>query len=396
MLQAKYGARSPPSSFIWRGTWRSTLLNQDRDLEPTLDCSYLFSDVLHRPFFCSQIPLAPFASNIPKRNSIRRVANRTPNEIFTADLPVILTNVVQTWPAYKTWSLDTLVAQHGNTKFRAEAVDWLLSDYARYMANNTDESPLYLFDSHFSQKMSLPSDTNANANAKTPLHYTAPEPFGPSQDLFSVLGAQRPDHKWLIIGPTRSGSTFHKDPNGTCAWNAVLRGRKYWILFPPSVLPPGVFVSADRSEVTAPLSIAEWLLGFHAEARRAEGCLEGICEAGECIYVPAGWYHLVLNLEDSVALTQNFVPRHRLADVLLFLRDRREQVSGFRDDVQDPYELFVARLKELEPAVLDEAMAVLEMRTKNAKAKWEQVKTDDGEGFAFGFGGGDDDDDDIP
>lgn len=62
-------------------------------------------------------------------------------------------------------------------------------------------------------------------------------------------------------------------------------------MFPPSVpQPPGVFVSEDSSEVTSPLSIAEYLLTFHAEARREAGCYEGICGAGELLYVPSGWW----------------------------------------------------------------------------------------------------------
>ena len=59
-------------------------------------------------------------------------------------------------------------------------------------------------------------------------------------DLFSVLKEQRPDHSWLIWGPSRSGSSFHKDPNGTSAWNAVVRGSKKWIMYPPHVAPPGM------------------------------------------------------------------------------------------------------------------------------------------------------------
>lgn len=62
-------------------------------------------------------------------------------------------------------------------------------------------------------------------------------------------------------------------------------------MFPSSAKappPPGVFVSEDQSEVTSPLSIAEWLLGFHAEARKTKGCLEGICYAGDVLHVPSG------------------------------------------------------------------------------------------------------------
>lgn len=39
---------------------------------------------------------------------------------------------------------------------------------------------------------------------------------------------------------------------------------------------------------------------------------------------------VVVNLEDSIAVTQNFVSRTNLSKVLLFLRNRPDQVSGFR------------------------------------------------------------------
>jgi hypothetical protein len=324
-----------------------------------VDCSNLFSDALHRPYFCAHVPLEPFVTNIPPRNRIHRLTSLTYDEFTESytNKPFIISEPTRLWPVFGSWSAKSLLKQYPKVKFRAEAVDWPFDVYVDYMKDNHDESPLYLFDRSFAEKMNIQVADSSQAHlhdgtspeapsteTERKVAYWAPSFFGP--DLFSVLGPQRPDHRWLIIGPSRSGSTFHKDPNATCAWNAVLTGRKYWIMFPSSASlppPPGVFVSADQSEVTSPLSIAEWFLGFQAEARRTEGCIEGVCEAGELLYVPAGWYHLVVNLEDSIALTQNFVPRQRLASVLHFLRDKSDQVSGFAKDVQNPYELFVTR-----------------------------------------------------
>ena len=56
-------------------------------------------------------------------------------------------------------------------------------------------------------------------------------------DLFRVFGETcRPDYRWLIAGPKRSGSIFHIDPNQTNAWNVCVKGRKKWIFYPPSVI----------------------------------------------------------------------------------------------------------------------------------------------------------------
>ena len=305
------------------------------------------------------------------------------------DKPFVLTSPVKQWPVYRSWSFEHLLDKYGDVRFRAESVDWPFRSYLDYMRNNQDESPLYLFDRSFAEKMHLNVSVEPDAEAD----YWPPTCFG--TDAFSVLGSQRPDHRWLIVGPERSGSTFHKDPNATSAWNAVIKGSKYWIMFPSSSSlppPPGVYVSADQSEVTSPLSIAEWLLGFHAEARATPSCKEGICHEGEVLHVPSGWYHLVLNLEPSIAITQNFVPRKRVGAVLQFLRDQKQSISGFSEDVDDPYALFVERLRESDPELLEEGL-----RGVDRKGRWEtltkDVVNDGNAGFAFGFGGIDDEED---
>lgn len=401
----RVASRSPPSHFFWKGTWRATYLNLPVSEVPKLDCSHLFSDTLHRPFYCAHISLEPYVTNIPAKNQIARLADLSPEEFHDewTDKPFILTEPVKEWPAYKNWSVETLRSKYGETVFRAEAVDWSFNTYVDYMRNHSDESPLYLFDRDFVSKMNLkvgPLDQEPEAV------YWPPPCFG--EDLFSVLGNDRPDRRWLIIGPERSGSTFHKDPNATSAWNAVVRGSKYWIMFPSSSKlppPPGVYVSVDQSEVTSPLSIAEWLLGFHAEARRTPGCLEGICGEGEILHVPSGWWHLVVNVEPAIAITQNFIPRGHLSSALSFLSNKADQVSGFRKDVVDPYERFVNRLRESHSELLEQALGEMKSKTDGKKRKWDELvhgpadqdAAGDGSGAGgFSFGFGDDSDVEVP
>lgn len=406
---------SPLSSSVddqaldWRGTWRATYLSLPCEAASKVDCTGLYSDTLFRPFHCANVPLRLYTNPAHFRSHIPKLTNLTSDEFKAnwSDKPFILTEPVKSWRMYREWDVVKLVERYGRQVFRCEAVDWQMQTYVQYMHTTEDESPLYLFDSQFVEKMDLrvgePSSTSAGSQSN--VDYTSPKVFHP--DLFTVLGAERPSHRWLIVGPPRSGSSFHTDPNGTSAWNAVIRGRKYWIMCPEP--PPGVYVSEDESEVTSPSSIAEWLLSFHAEARRMPGCCEGICEEGEVLHVPGGWYHLVLNLPrddgslgDNIAVTQNFVPESRLPKVLSFLENKSDQISGFRfsDDSQNEtltddqrsrfsaYDLFTTRLEKEYPDAL--RAAVIEINSKkiirDRESAWTGTVKNKKDGGAFSFG----------
>ena len=117
-------------------------------------------------------------------------------------------------------------------------------------------------------------------------------------DLFALLDDDvRPDFRWLLIGAAKSGSTFHKDPNNTSAFNAIISGQKKWILLPPQRRPPGVFCDSSESSVVVPLSLVEWFEQFY-DATRRMNALEAVLKPGDVIYVPRSWWHLVLNLEE--------------------------------------------------------------------------------------------------
>lgn len=338
----KLGKEAPPLK--WRGSWRLSVLEiAPEDLANLkLPGNLLCSDVLYRPFQCSQIDYDKLFHDLIQDEKeyrdtcMKNLEHKMPmptipgghiprlseSSLTQADFdskwnkePFILVNSNKSrWPQ---WDLKSLLERFSSVKFRQEAVQWPLSLYSEYLANNCDESPLYLF------------DCSSNAMKTLQKEYDVPQLF--QQDLFTLFQHCRPDHAWLIIGSKRSGSTFHKDPNYTSAWNAALSGRKVWVMFPPGITPPGVSTDEEESEVTSPVGIAEWVLsGFYNEAATLPEAQIGITFPGECMYVPSGWWHMVINLDDSVALTQNFVPEVKLANALHFLKNKRNQLSGFR------------------------------------------------------------------
>lgn len=97
----------------------------------------------------------------------------------------------------------------------------------------------------------------------------------------------------MIVGPKRSGSVFHIDPNATHAWNACIQGRKRWIFYPPGDPPPGVIPSADGDEVALPFSVGEWIIQYWTEhmkqyKKRPFGSRPMECTTfpGDVIFVP--------------------------------------------------------------------------------------------------------------
>jgi hypothetical protein len=411
--------QSSPSS--WKDLYVSTFHDNFQKHIPMNLSGKVYSDFLYRNHLCRSfaIPSAWLEDEKLTSNTSRRVPS-VDYESFRADqffkdcertnTPVLIRGAASTTRAYKNWNdpeyllkttqkttqttPDTQTSDTSSTTlFRATSgaaplsADFSLPAYLNYCQSFDywEESPLYLFDRNafldpqhpwsldffddFYQNCPYWNVHNNNDNSSDSSSHN----YG--HDLLQHLGCnkKRPDHTWIILGPKRSGSVFHLDPNATHAWNVSLKGRKRWIFYPPGVAPPGVHPSEDGDEVALPLSVGEWILQYwqeHVERSSSkmtppnERPYECTAHPGDAIFVPHGWWHMVVNLDDdyNLAMTHNYVSPSNLGNVLKFFKERKDQISGCRDRVESIkpdqlHDAFVTALEREAPQFLKEAQA---------------------------------------
>lgn len=203
-----------------------------------------------------------------------------------------------------------------------------LKHFMRYLYNNVDDSPLYIFDSTFDE----------DRLAKRLLDdYRVPTYF--NEDLFHLVGEKRrPPYRWFLVGPERSGTCVHIDPLATSAWNTLIVGKKRWVLFPPHV-PKSVVKGKGlikKHEDDEAVHYFTFILPRIRKAAVSCGgtgkyenfeCYEFTQFEGETVFIPNGWWHAVLNLTHTVGITQNFCSQRNFDEVWIKTRTGRKKMA---------------------------------------------------------------------
>ena len=250
--------------------------------------------------------------------------------------PLIISGCADTWPAMSKWSWSYFGSSElRELKFKCGeddegySVKMKLKHFVEYALCTRDDSPLYVFDQH-----SMEHDILAN---KLLSEYAVPPYFQP--DLFDVVDDdRRPPHRWVLLGPERSGSSVHIDPLMTSAWNTLISGRKQWVLFKPSANKSIVsgktykLPGEDNEAITYFINILP-RIKQHEQQRILNGVSaeldirEFIQYPGDTVYIPGGWHHAVLNLEHSIAVTQNFCSKTNFPEVFRKTRTTRKHLA---------------------------------------------------------------------
>mmetsp|Transcript_3216 Transcript_3216/g.4658 ORF Transcript_3216/g.4658 Transcript_3216/m.4658 type:complete len:287 (-) Transcript_3216:93-953(-) len=234
------------------------------------------------------------------------------------------------------------------------------------MMHQKDDSPMYLFDCSFDEH---------ERESELLKDYEVPKYF--KNDLFNLISeSRRPPYRWFLIGPERSGTSAHIDPLGTSAWNALVFGRKRWVLTKPGTRKRHVKgyklrQRGEDGEASTYFSyvIPRILKEEHRKKVRDMGIREAIQEPGEVIYVPGGWYHAVLNLTHTVAVTQNFCARAQFLKIWRHVRKGRKKMA----------KKWLAKLKEIYPDLAEAALKCneedgWEMKSSSSKKKKKKKK----------------------
>jgi hypothetical protein len=168
------------------------LKNKPRTYHPV---SHFYSDLLHQSWLCATLEVDPIwleVENIDRRSNLSSEEFKSQYE--RQNRPVILTDIVTKWPAMQKWNRSYLQKAFKDGSVIVGDASMKFEAYCRYADSQQDELPLYLFDKEF-----------IKAAPQLGKDYLVPEHF--SEDLFSVLGEEaRPDYRWLIAGPHKSGS----------------------------------------------------------------------------------------------------------------------------------------------------------------------------------------------
>lgn len=156
------------------------------------------------------------------------------------------------------------------------------TNYVKYLENNFDYDPLYVF-------MPLSDFISYNLSSKT-LDFLE---FG----LRTII-----PQKWIIKGPRGSGSSFHTDSFGCFSWSLVFQGKKIWTFYPPECIPPGMRTKKNEGIcIYQSPSPSIWHINFYKEVKP----FFFTQHETEAIYIPSGFWHSTTNIEFSTSCTTN-------------------------------------------------------------------------------------------
>ncbi|MDE1462002.1 cupin-like domain-containing protein [Spartinivicinus poritis] len=208
--------------------------------------------------------------------------------------PVIVRGITTQWPALEKWSFEWFEKCFGNifTNMFANGNEGearqvrLKHLFSRMTSGETLYSSLYV-----REMLPLISQDYPIENS-----FLGDHQFNWLLDLPKTIHGEM---NVIFIGNKGTGIKNHQDSMGTHLWSAQICGRKRWLISPPEMMP--YLAEGEASWLEREQSIAKY--PEFAEA----ACLDFVLEPGEILFLPVGWWHQTILLDDSISITQDIV-----------------------------------------------------------------------------------------
>ncbi|XP_022784782.1 bifunctional arginine demethylase and lysyl-hydroxylase JMJD6-like [Stylophora pistillata] len=236
----------------------------------------------------------------------------------------IITGMMDNWKAMNKWLFETF--QHDpriedGVYVGQRLTPVPLTNYVKYLkeraANETAPWVIFMSDV-FDLYPELRED------------YIIPDFFAESDDFMNNVEEElRLDWRWIIMAAKRSGSGWHVDPANTTGWLALVQGAKLWGMYPPSVYHiPGVKNNYYQKRDYDMEDAFYWWI-YTRPYLKSNLPIECVQKPGDIVFIPTGWWHSVVNLDDTVSVTQNFCNKYSLRNCLTELREQADSDGGF-------------------------------------------------------------------
>lgn len=113
------------------------------------------------------------------------------------------------------------------------------------------------------------------------------------------------DYRFVYMGPKGSWTPFHADVFRSYSWSANICGCKKWLIYPPG---QEKYLTDRLGNLAYDITSDDMNdKQQFPELAKASKPITVIQREGEVIFVPSGWHHQVINLEDTISINHNWV-----------------------------------------------------------------------------------------
>jgi glycosyltransferase involved in cell wall biosynthesis len=234
-------------------------------------------------------------------------------------------------------------------------------------------------------------------DAITPATRTEPLPRTTTAGTTSSQNAS--DYRFVYLGPRNSSTPLHTDVLHSHSWSANIAGRKLWRVLPAEYASlvqdkstgtshiydfyPSDIEGEENSPVskkstgtmnTTPSAREKSTTKYTAKSyphrqysstsfpdintrfpglqQAQHHILETIQYPGEAIFIPSGWYHTVLNVDDCLSINHNWISTNSVMSSWRYLQKERTRAENLIEDCRElnsvaEFEMLVQRNVEM-------------------------------------------------